>query len=107
MKFRFEGTLEEFKTVFKADLDTTSYTTGMEFLASEEDEALLGGSPPLGIVEGEGKGKIVQLDTADHGGRKMTEAERERAYASASEFSLATLKTSGFPRKSSQTERTS
>jgi hypothetical protein len=84
MKFRFEGTVEEFKTVFKAGFDSNDYGAGMDFLASEEDEALLDGSPPLGVLEGEGK--IVQLDPADHGGRKMTEVERERAYVSASEF---------------------
>ena len=87
MKFSFEGTMEEFKTVFRGNSDPNDYEVRMDFLESGEDVLPMGGEehPPLGVIEGEGNGKVVHLP-ADHGGRKMTEVERERAYVATTEF---------------------
>ena len=86
MKFQFDGTIEEFKTVFRGDFNSTDYETKMNFLGSGEDGFAIDEefeTPPLGVVEGEGK--VVHLPAA-HGGRKLTEVERERAYAAVSDF---------------------
>lgn len=84
MKVNFEGTMEEFNTVFRGG----DYETGVNFLESGEENLPISDEgefdhPPLGVLEGEGN--VVHLP-ADHGGRKMSEKERERAYVAVAEF---------------------
>jgi len=88
MKFQFDGTIEEFKTVFRGDFDPTDYETKMNFLGSGEDIAPVEdnfGDPPLGLVEP----IVMPVNKANEGDlQELTQKQRDGVKGVIEDFCL-------------------